>query len=69
MGFAHKKNDDFDESQLHPSWSNIPSPHDIVPPDLLTFPLLPGDYGRDVTSSPEEYDGLESISGVTSATQ
>ena len=64
LGFAHKKNDDIDHSQLHPSWTNIPSPHDDAPPDLLTSPLLPSDLGRDLTSSPEGDDGLESNSGV-----
>ena len=65
LGFAHKKNDDVDQSQLHPSWSNIPSPHDDTPPDLLTSPLLPTDFGRDLASSPEGDDILESNSGVT----
>lgn len=65
LGFAHKKNDDVDQSQLHPSWSNIPSPHEEAPPDLLTSPLLPDDFGRDFTSSPEGDDAVESIAGVT----
>ena len=64
LGFAHKKNDDVDQSQLHPSWSNIPSPHAEAPPDLLTSPLLPTDFGRDFTSSPEGDDAAESMSGV-----
>ena len=65
LGFAHKKNDDVDQSQLHPSWNNIPSPHDDAPPDLLTSPLLPADFGRDIASSPEGDDVLESNPGVT----
>ena len=44
--------------------ANIPSPHDDAPPDLLTSPLLPTDFERDLTSSPEGDDGLESNSGV-----
>ena len=65
LGFAHKKNDGVDQSQLHPSWSNLPSPRDDAPPDLLNSPLLSTDFGRDVTSSPEGDDGLESNSAIT----
>jgi len=65
LGFAHKKNDNADLSQLHPSWSNIPSPRDINPPDLLAgSPLLAGDFGRE-PSSPED-DRSESTSLMSS---
>ena len=64
LGFAHKKNDDVDQSQLHPSWTNIPSPHEEAPPNLLTSPLVPSDFGGNLTSSPEGDDALESTSGA-----
>ena len=69
LGFAHKKNDDVDQSQLHPSWSSSPSPHEDAPPDLFTTPLVPSDFGGNFASSPEGDNVLESNSGVTLGTE